>query len=152
MSVRHLHTVAAALGAATLLANVMLTGSAAAETPDSDRDDQYSQMFKFEQAVYSLNGTTDVRFTQLLGVNNKGIIAGYHGDENTENTPNKGYCTSAALSLAARRRKRSERQHHQSLGWSHPAQAHTEWGCCRSCRGRRGRSRPFRFLPRGRRR
>jgi len=91
MSIYRLHTVAAALGAATLLANVALAGSANAETPDSDRDDQYSQMFKFEQAVYSLNGISDVRFTQLLGVNNKGTIAGYHGDENTENTPNKGF-------------------------------------------------------------
>jgi probable HAF family extracellular repeat protein len=91
MSVDRLHKVAAALGAATLLANVALTGTASAETADHDRDDQSSQSYRFEQAVYSLNGTTDTRFTQLLGVNTKGIIAGYHGDENTENTPNKGF-------------------------------------------------------------
>jgi probable HAF family extracellular repeat protein len=34
---------------------------------------------------------TDPRFTQLLGINDHNVIAGYHGDENTENTPNKGF-------------------------------------------------------------
>lgn len=33
----------------------------------------------------------DPRFTQLLGINEHNVIAGYHGDENTEMTPNKGF-------------------------------------------------------------
>ena len=89
MFVPRFHAIGAALGAATLLASLALTGSAAAETPD--RDDASTPMYTFQSVQYSQNGTADPRFTQLLGVNDKGVIAGYHGDENTENTPNKGF-------------------------------------------------------------
>ena len=32
-----------------------------------------------------------MRFTQLLGINDHRVIAGYNGDMATENTPNKGF-------------------------------------------------------------
>jgi len=70
-----------ALGAAVLASSVLMTGTAAAETPDRDNSN----------ALHSISFPTDPRFTQLLGINDHGIIAGYHGDEGTEMTPNKGF-------------------------------------------------------------
>src|SRR5215469_4918712 len=77
---RRSHKLSAALGAAVLASSLLMTGSAAAETPDRDGAQQRSISFP-----------GDPRFTQLLGINDHGIIAGYHGDENTEMTPNKGF-------------------------------------------------------------
>ncbi len=74
------HRVLVALGAAAF-AGSLLTGTVAAAPPD--RDDTIK--------LHSTSFPTDPRFTQLLGVNDHGIIAGYHGDEGTENTPNKGF-------------------------------------------------------------
>ena len=70
----------AALGAALLASSLLMTGSAAAETPDRDG-----------AQLRSISFPGDPRFTQLLGINDHGIIAGYHGDENTEMTPNQGF-------------------------------------------------------------
>ena len=85
MSVLRLKTISATLGAATIAASLLMTGTASAESSD------VGSTFSFRPVSYSLNGNADPRFTQLLGVNDKGTIAGYHGDENTENTPNKGF-------------------------------------------------------------
>jgi hypothetical protein len=70
-----------ALAAAVLVSGVLMTGTVAAETPDHDDT----------ASLKSISFPTDPRFTQLLGINDHGIIAGYHGDENTEMTPNKGF-------------------------------------------------------------
>jgi hypothetical protein len=77
---RRSHKLSAALGAVVLASSLLMTGNAAAETPDHDGAQQRSISFP-----------GDPRFTQLLGINDHGIIAGYHGDENTEMTPNKGF-------------------------------------------------------------
>jgi probable HAF family extracellular repeat protein len=70
---------AAALGAAAMTASLLLSaGTAAAETPDKD-----ASHFVFTKVA----DPADVTFTQLLGINDHQLIAGYH-----TNTPgNKGF-------------------------------------------------------------
>jgi probable HAF family extracellular repeat protein len=85
MPTRSLLKLGAALGATALATTVLMASSVAAETPD--RDDRSSEHFAF----HSVSFPTDPRFTQLLGINDHQLIAGYHGDENTEMTPNKGF-------------------------------------------------------------
>jgi hypothetical protein len=80
------HRLVAALGAASLVSSLLVANTAAAE---SLRDIDLSANSRF--ALNSVSFPTDPRFTQLLGINDKGTIAGYHGDENTEMTPNKGF-------------------------------------------------------------
>jgi uncharacterized membrane protein len=80
MYTRRSQKLSAVLGAAVLASSLLMTGSAAAETPERDG-----------AQLRSISFPGDPRFTQLLGVNDHGIIAGYHGDMNTEMTPNKGF-------------------------------------------------------------
>jgi probable HAF family extracellular repeat protein len=80
MLIRNAHKLSAAIGAAVLVSGLLFTGSVAAETPDRDA-----------AALRGISFPTDPRFTQLLGINDHGVIAGYHGDENTEMTPNQGF-------------------------------------------------------------
>jgi hypothetical protein len=81
---RRSRPLAASFGALALTASLLATGatSVAAESPD-----QASAAFTFLKISFP----GDQRFTQLLGINDHNVIAGYHGDENTENTPNKGF-------------------------------------------------------------
>jgi hypothetical protein len=80
MFTRRSHKLSAALGAAVLASSLLMTGTAAADTAERDNAD-----------LHGISFPTDPRFTQLLGINDRGIIAGYHGDENTEMTPNQGF-------------------------------------------------------------
>jgi hypothetical protein len=70
-----------AIGAAVFATSLVTTGTAAADP--AERYDTSS--------LHSISFPTDPRFTQLLGINDHGVIAGYHGDEMTENSPNKGF-------------------------------------------------------------
>jgi probable HAF family extracellular repeat protein len=74
--------IVATLSALALAASTLLPGSvsAAPDAPDL-------ASFAFQKISFP----TDPRFTQLLGINDHNVIAGYHGDENTEQTPNKGF-------------------------------------------------------------
>ena len=74
-----------AAGTAALAGSLLLTTSVAAAEPATL--DSASARFSYERVSFP----TDPRFTQLLGINDGEIIAGYHGDENTEQTPNQGF-------------------------------------------------------------
>ncbi|MBV9131987.1 MAG: hypothetical protein JO318_04790 [Chloroflexi bacterium] len=67
--------------AALVVGGLLTSGTVAAETPDHDDSAN----------LHAISFPSDQRFTQLLGINDHGIIAGYHGDENTEMTPNQGF-------------------------------------------------------------
>ncbi len=70
---------AAAFGGMALAISVLMSGIAAAETPDRDGT---TARFSFQKVSFP----TDPRFTQLLGINDHNVIAGYHGM-----TINKGF-------------------------------------------------------------
>jgi len=90
MNSKHLATkLSAILGAAALTASVAFSSSAFAESPG--RDGLAQARYSFTTLSYQNNGQSDPRFTQLLGINDHKLIAGYHGDENTEMTPNRGF-------------------------------------------------------------
>ncbi|HLZ28386.1 MAG TPA: hypothetical protein VKV73_13785 [Chloroflexota bacterium] len=73
----------ATLSAVALAASTLLPGTAAAEGPEP----QPVATIAFQKVSFP----TDPRFTQLLGINDRNVISGYHGDEGTEQTPNKGF-------------------------------------------------------------
>ena len=75
----------AAMGAIALTASTLLPGTAAAAVLPP------SGPITFTPVTYQFNGQSDPRFTQLLGINDHDLIAGYHGDEATEMSPNKGF-------------------------------------------------------------
>jgi probable HAF family extracellular repeat protein len=81
MNSRRSRTITAAFGAFVFASSLLVTGAGtvAAETPNSNI------------SLQPISFPTDTRFTQLLGINDRNVIAGYHGDENTEQTPNKGF-------------------------------------------------------------
>jgi probable HAF family extracellular repeat protein len=83
MSFRHTRPMVATLSALVLAATTLAPGiaSAAPDAPDQ------SAAYRFQKVSF----TGDPRFTQLLGINDHNVIAGYHGDMNTEQTPNKGF-------------------------------------------------------------
>jgi hypothetical protein len=89
MFVHRVHGIGVTVGVAALAASLFFTSGAAAETPD--RDDPSALHFDVQRVTYANNGQRDARFTQLLGINDQRAIAGYHGDENTEQTPNQGF-------------------------------------------------------------
>jgi probable HAF family extracellular repeat protein len=84
---RRSHALTAALGTAALVGSLLVTGTASAESYKGDELAANSA----QVSLKTISFPGDPRFTQLLGINDRGIIAGYHGDENTENTPNKGF-------------------------------------------------------------
>src|SRR5579862_2490522 len=49
-----------------------------------------AQTYTSKEVQYSKGGVTDT-FTQLLGINNNDIVAGYHGAATTAANPNKGF-------------------------------------------------------------
>src|SRR5260370_4195476 len=70
---------AAAFGGMVLAVSVLMSGIAAAENPDRAGS---TARFSFQKVSFP----TDPRFTQLLGINDHNVIAGYHGM-----TTNKGF-------------------------------------------------------------
>jgi len=74
--------IAATFSSLVLAAGVLATATGSASAAELNRADYTLQPVSFQ---------TDQRFTQLLGINDHKVIAGYHGDENTEMTPNKGF-------------------------------------------------------------
>jgi hypothetical protein len=65
-----------------------------ASQSSNDRDDRVNYSFK----VANFAGDT---FTQLLGINNAGIISGYHGAGTTPQNPNKGFILTLPNSFAS---------------------------------------------------
>jgi probable HAF family extracellular repeat protein len=74
-----------AVGVTTLVAGTLPPSTVAAEPAKAETQ------FTFQRISYAKGGVTDTRFTQLLGINDYNQIAGYHGDEGTEMTPNQGF-------------------------------------------------------------
>jgi hypothetical protein len=72
------------LGAIAMTAAVALAGPASAQNLGAST--QYSTGYQFR----TLDNANDLTFNQLLGVNNRGVIAGYFGS-GAQGHPNKGY-------------------------------------------------------------
>ena len=79
ISLRRAGAAAATTGAIALTAALALAGPAGAST-------LHSGGYQFR----TVDNARDLTFNQLLGVNNKGVIAGYFGS-GAQNHPNKGY-------------------------------------------------------------
>ena len=72
-SLRRLGIAAAASGALALTTALTLAGPASAATASASTPSASGYQFR------TLNDARDLTFNQLLGINNKGVIAGYFG-------------------------------------------------------------------------